>query len=582
VSARQLSFAVCLLCLASASASAEGLRYRVEGVDGALRDNIRAFLGDSTQDAASAQRFLVTAEERTRLAMEALGTYSADIEVSVDRQSDPWRVVLRVVPDEPVRYVAFDVRIDGPGGADPELLAVSTALAPVVGDVVHHGVYESLKQGLLRAARERGYFDANFAVSRIEVNASAGEARGELALDTGARFRFGPVSGPQELITPELLASIQPFIEGDFYSQKKILELRARLLRLGFFDSVIVAPDFSRREEAVVPVDVDLRAAPRHSYEVGVGFSTDTRERVSLVWSSPRLNRWGHSQQTRLRYSPVNPLARIVYTVPLDDPSNDLLQLGARFEDNEFGDLESNQREFLLRRETRNGGHVRSYSVRALRESWRALEEEFDASYALAGVSFSRRSRVGNAVDPTAGLSQFYAVEAASDALGSDQDLLRLSANITFLRRFEERSRVVTRLSAGYLYSSSTRPDELPPSLAFFAGGDNSIRGYAYQSIGREIGGQTFGGRSTALVVGGTRLLTASLEYQRYLFEDWRAAVFVDAGDAFVGEQFDLKVGVGFGVHYLSPIGALRVELANPVTESGGDWRLHINIGAEL
>jgi translocation and assembly module TamA len=300
------------------------------------------------------------------------------------------------------------------------------------------------------------------------------------------------------------------------------------------------------------------------------------------VWSSPRLNRWGHSQQTRLRYSPVNPAARVVYTVPLDDPANDLLQFGARLEDNEFGDLQSEQRELLLKRELSNGANVRSVSARLLEESWSALEENFDAAYALAGLSFSRRSREGNAVDPSGGFSQFYGLEVASSDLGSDQDLARLSVNLTGLRRFGERSRVVGRLNAGYLVSSSTRPDELPPSLAFFAGGDSSIRGYAYQSVGREIAAQVFSDSSVPLVVGGTRLLTASVEYQRYLFENWRAAVFVDGGDAFVGTDFDLNVGAGFGVHYLSPVGALRIELANPVSESGGEWRLHINIGAEL
>jgi translocation and assembly module TamA len=82
--------------------------------------------------------------------------------------------------------------------------------------------------------------------------------------------------------------------------------------------------------------------------------------------------------------------------------------------------------------------------------------------------------------------------------------------------------------------------------------------------------------------VGGTRLLTGSLEIQRYLNETWRAALFVDAGDAFDSGEFNTNVGVGFGVHYLSPVGALRFELANPVSDSDGSWRVHINIGAEF
>ncbi|MEL7047040.1 MAG: BamA/TamA family outer membrane protein, partial [Pseudomonadota bacterium] len=88
--------------------------------------------------------------------------------------------------------------------------------------------------------------------------------------------------------------------------------------------------------------------------------------------------------------------------------------------------------------------------------------------------------------------------------------------------------------------------------------------------------------RADRLVVGGTRLLTSSVELQRYLTPEWRVAAFVDAGDAFVESDFELNIGVGFGIHYLSPVGALRLEVADPVTSDDRDWRVHINIGAEF
>lgn len=580
------AIAVLLLLAVLPQALADGLRYRIQGAGEESAENIRAYLGESPRDEPAAQRFLATAADRTARALQAVGVYDADIELEIDRSVDPWRVQIQVREGAPVTYASVDVSLSGPGEQDEALLRVVAQNAPRIGDPLHHGRYESFKQTLLRRARERGYFDARLEQREVRVSADRGEASATILLNTGERARFGPLRAPGDLISDRLLQSIQPFAVDDPYSQSALLELRARLLRLGFFNSVVVAPALNEREGNRVPIRVDLQAAPRHSYELGAGFSTDTRQRLSLVWSSPRLNSWGHSQQTRLRYSPINPVARVTYSVPLDDPSNDLLQFGARLEDNEFGDLESEQRELSLRRETSKGGNVRSVSLRALNESWSALEESFDAHYALAGVSFSRRLRRGNAVDPDAGLSQFYALEGGASSLGSDQDLVRFSGTVTGLKRFGERSRFVARLSAGILYSSSTRPDELPPSLAFFAGGDNSIRGYAYQSVGREIRAAAIGvdGRTAAsgLVVGGTRLFTASLEYQRYFSETWRGALFVDGGDAFVDSDFSMNAGVGIGVHYLTPIGAIRIEVANPVTESDGDWRLHINIGAEL
>jgi len=85
-----------------------------------------------------------------------------------------------------------------------------------------------------------------------------------------------------------------------------------------------------------------------------------------------------------------------------------------------------------------------------------------------------------------------------------------------------------------------------------------------------------------SVTAGGDRLVTGSLEYQRYLSDSWRLAVFADAGDAFLGDKPDFKVGAGFGIHFLTPVGALKFEVANSVSEANPDWRIHINIGAEL
>jgi translocation and assembly module TamA len=563
-------------------AHAEGLRYRIEGGSAEAQENIRAHLGESPRDEAAAQRFLVTVRERVSRALEALGIYEHSLELVVDQNASPWRVDLRLQHAEPLRYSAVSVQLSGDGRELPALKRVLESGAPKVGEQVHHGRYEAFKSALTRRSRELGFFASSFSFSELRLDPGSAVAEASLSFDTGPRYHFGAIIGGDELIAPELLSSLAPFEPGQPYDQSLLLELRARLLRLGYFNSVVVLPDLAAVENRSVPITLELVAAPKHSYELGLGYSTDTRQRLSLLWRSPSLNRWGHSQQTRLRWSPVNPQARLTYSIPLDDPASDLLQFGARLEDNEFGDLDSEQRELSLRREVSADTRVWSVGVRGLDERWDVLDADLDAAYVLAGASLSRRERRGSAVDPSYGYSQFLELELASDALGSDQDLLRLHGSLLGLRRLGDRSRIVARASAGILWSNSDRPDDLPPSLAFFAGGDNSIRGFAYQSVGREVPLADRSGRTTNLVVGGTRLLTGSIEYQRYFRENWRFAAFVDGGDAFVEADFDFNAGVGIGIHYLTPVGAIRIEVAHPVTESGGSPRLHINIGAEL
>jgi translocation and assembly module TamA len=111
--------------------------------------------------------------------------------------------------------------------------------------------------------------------------------------------------------------------------------------------------------------------------------------------------------------------------------------------------------------------------------------------------------------------------------------------------------------------------------LLFRAGGDDSVRGYAYRSLGVEADGTTLGTRS---------LLTSSLELAHPLLDRipnlW-GAVFVDAGDA--APRFGAlspKVGYGAGVRWRSPVGPLRLDVA--YGQQVGQYRLHFSVGIAL
>ena len=109
-------------------------------------------------------------------------------------------------------------------------------------------------------------------------------------------------------------------------------------------------------------------------------------------------------------------------------------------------------------------------------------------------------------------------------------------------------SRVLLRASLGALDASDF--DALPPELRFFAGGDRSVRGFDFQAIGER--------NSTGGVIGGRNLVVASAEYEHYFLQNWGAAVFVDAGDAFTSE-FNANVGAGIGLRWKSPVGVVRI-----------------------
>jgi translocation and assembly module TamA len=115
----------------------------------------------------------------------------------------------------------------------------------------------------------------------------------------------------------------------------------------------------------------------------------------------------------------------------------------------------------------------------------------------------------------------------------------------------------------------------LPPSLRFFAGGDNSLRGYPYQSLGPK--------NPSGQVVGGKNLLVGTLEFEKAFSTTWGLAAFYDAGNAFDDfSQFQLKQNAGLGLRIYTPVGPIRLDLARQIGETDNQYRISLSIGFAL
>ena len=568
--------------MSSAAGAATTLKFSVVGIEGEQKKNVLAYLGAAPESDENRRNFVVSARDKVESALQALGYYQPEIEIDLQRTEPKWRLSIVVNAGEPVRVRDINIQILGAAANDDYFTRLTSDTGFSSGDVLHHARFESFRENVLSLGQRRGYLRGEIAASRIEVQVEAGTADVMLWYESGPRLRFGEIIVDNTLIDSDLFDSMLTFQPGDYFDQVRLQELQSLLQRTNYFSSVIVLPQRKRSLGDRVPIMVNLQRAKRHSFDVGVGYSTDTEERISLTWRTPRINRHGHSQQTRLEYSPINPSGRFTYSIPISDPLTDVVQLWARVEENEFGDIDSRQNELGIKRETKDRNWIYGYSLRELNESWDIAGYSASNDYLLFGGSVSRRTHRGSIVDPEWGFSQLYTVEAAADQVGSDLDLLRFTAALRYVMTPVPRNRLVTRLDLGRVKIANGDRRDLAPSLAFFAGGSQSIRGYAYQSLGDELTVVGPNGETKTAVVGGDRLVIGSLEYQYYFTATWRGALFVDAGDAFDRGEFDAKVGAGFGVHYVTPVGAVRVELANSVSEDDPSWRLVFAIGAEF
>ena len=134
--------------------------------------------------------------------------------------------------------------------------------------------------------------------------------------------------------------------------------------------------------------------------------------------------------------------------------------------------------------------------------------------------------------------------------------------------------RFITRGDLGATWANSVY--DLPASRRYFAGGDNSIRGWGLDVLGpnNPINNETVGGRYLAV---------GSLELERRIKGNWSGAIFTDFGNAFDPDfTREVEVGAGVGLRWRSPIGQIRMDVAYALTKEPQGARLHLVIGPDL
>ena len=116
----------------------------------------------------------------------------------------------------------------------------------------------------------------------------------------------------------------------------------------------------------------------------------------------------------------------------------------------------------------------------------------------------------------------------------------------------------------------------LPPDQRFYGGGSATIRGFGFQKVGPNfIDNPNY-------PTGGTAITAAGGEFRQRFYENWGVAAFLDAGQVSAKLKFlpdQLRVGMGAGVRYYTPIGPIRFDVAVPVPRRTGDDAFEIYIG---
>ncbi|SCZ10634.1 autotransporter secretion outer membrane protein TamA [Pseudomonas sp. NFACC37-1] len=563
-----------LLSFSCAALANSELEVRVQPSNDELKANVEGYIGGvGDRDEEALLRFSRGAEEQARKAAQALGYYQPQIDSEVKGGKDP-RLVLTIDPGEPVHLRNVTVRIDGPA-ASLKAFRVPDNAALKPGAVLNHGRYEDAKRVIQNQASRYGYFSGRFTQQKLLVDPQAGIADIELVYDSGPRYALGPVSFEGD--TPfdeDLLQRMVPFKAGTAYDSELIAELNQALQSSGYFEGVRVDAAPTAATNNVIPVAVKLDTRKPRTMGLGLGFSTDVGPRAKANWTRHWVNPQGHSYGWEAEVSAPRQNVGLWYDVPLDPPLTDKMRYAGGYQYEELAGTDSLSKLLTVGPEWHSklpSGWQRVVSLKWQREEYRLGDDAGLSTLLMPGVSYSYL-RSDNRIDPHNGYRLQFDTKVAKEGLGSDNNLVYGTAMVKGLTTVFDKHRLLARAQIGG--SATNGYKSIPPSLRFFAGGDQSVRGYDYQSLSPE--------NSEGDRIGGRYMVAGSLEYQYSIAEKWRVATFIDQGNSFNSLELpSLKTGVGVGVRWVSPVGPIRLDLAHAMDDEGG-IRLHFSMGPEL
>ncbi len=568
---------VLIILLASGAlskASAEP-RLLVDGLEGIAKTNVEAGINLSRYLCENTDWQLRRLEKKilkdSKHALQAVGYYKSALSTSIERDDSCWSVRLTVTPGPRVTLSQVSVEIIGDLTNYEAVRTFINELPLHKGQALNHQNYSKIKTEIEILAARFGYFSGEFTQHELIVDPTTSTAEAKIVFNSGSGVVFGEVEVTQNYLRPEIFNDYLVISAGDKFDSHQLINQQQVLLSSGYFSQVKVTIDKNEIINNSVPVKIDLASSKRFSYRFGIGASTDTGPRLSLAYTDRRVNQAGHSFKSSNSFSSVRSEVTGNYSIPQGKAGTNRLdlQLGYLYEDTDNASLSSYKFSASAHRVLSNQW-LRTVFVEYLYEDYTTPDSNDTSQFAIPGIAF-RKSRIDNPVLPYDGWRLNASLRLAGKDVLSSTDFAQFYFSGKIIKPLGT-GRVLARFDGGF--SEVGEFSKIPASLRYYAGGDGSVRGFEYKSLGpKDAAGD---------VIGGPHLMAASVEYEHPIFKNWGVAVFADTGNAFSDfDDYELFTGAGFGIRWHSPIGPIRLDLAQDV-EGISRPRFHLSMGLDL
>ncbi len=455
--------------------------------------------------------------------------------------------------------------------------------------------WDNAKQGLLRELMAVDHAGARLLSSQAEVDVEAARVDLHLVYDAGPRYRYGEIRilGLQRYPATLVDRFNDLLFPGKPYRHEDMLAVQAALQNTPFFSSASVElqrsaaaedqgveeEDKVRSMEGVegvegmegmegmevaevvlekpqedalqVPVIINLRERAPFNIALGAGFSSNTGARVEGNFRNTDFLGRAWELDTGAR---IEQLQQSVYADIFFPPDSQRRRdsVGALVQQSDTQGLEIQRVALAASRVQLRGSIEQRLGINWQYERQTPNGQPASTNQALTATVGWVWRHAEDPLDASEGIVAHLQLAGAAKALLSDQDFVRTYFRYSQGIPLGKSDALLLRGELGATFAESSQG--IPQDYLFRAGGTNSVRGYAYQSLGVREGSATLGARY---------LVTVSAEYTHWFDDQWGMALFADAGQAADNRDvFKLAPGYGVGARYKSPVGPLAIDVA--------------------
>ncbi len=557
--------------------------YKINDIEGAVADNVKITLSGLTPPKdVNTDSYLSVVKKNTNIALNALGYYESGIAIKVHedaatsstkKENKRQQVVFITIHlGRRVIIKQINIKITGAAKDDKHFLALLDDFIIKKNDPFNSDNYEQAKKSLSKLAQRYGYFDAHFKRASVEVTKKSASAIVYLWFDSGSRYKFGQLRFQNKLVANRLIPPLANFKKGDYFDTQLLNQFNSDISKTGYFSSANVFADIKNANDALeVPLDIALKMKAKDSVGLGIGYNTDDAIRGKLRWTRPWVNKYGHSIQGSLVASRVKQETSLVYKIPLEDPLSNYVTIKTAYKQDNQND--TNTKQYIVgfnRYRLLSYKWIQNTYIRYDRESGSQGFRTLATKLILPGISYNKTRYDGN-INTDWGDKQLAYFEIANKAWWSSNNVSKIYGQSKWLRTYAGHQFVFSAVG-GAIGTKSIY--NVPASMRFFTGGDQSIRGFSYESISPKD--------SSGHLTGGKYLVTASFEYRLPIAHNWKIAAFYDLGTATNDFSEPISSGTGLGIVWRSPVGPVRAYVGVPLTQAGNKYRITVRIGPEL